>query len=385
MKSLQAKLNEALKSLTGLFVEADTTTVNAALPKVSDVFKIEEKDKKKYLTEILKNKDSEVDKFAEKVTKTKDGKTYFLTVKEDGKEVEYIFGEKLTDTAKQKFPKAKVKEEITEKNPYNLPDAFRKLGESIALLAISGLTNGKMKGNTKGKLNMDSETLSDAVDSSLIKDRYRIVFKGIESFNDEYYEKHTVYDIMEECAARSAYFEAKDAHKLSDDTEYVVLNDEKKIEKFNTDTIKTDNATKSFYSKTLKEFQDNFDNGVKSAKEQCDKNKDGGKIKDPITGKTVEIPEEGAIKHMFKAMGSGIGNFAMDTLGISSGKDIYSMMIRGIIGQFKEGSSVRRLLAAGAKARYNKVKKLKVSIVKGHIDELAKEIEEAKRNGSIPE
>ena len=390
MKSLHAKLNEALKSLTSLLTETEeqpqeeknkeTKTIGAALPKVADVFKIEEKDNKKYLTEILKDKDGDADKFADNVTKTKDGKTYFLKVKEDGQETEYIFGEKLIETAKNKYPKAKVKEEDNaDENPYNLPEAFRKLGESIALVAISGLTKGKMK----GKIDIKSDNLAEAVDSSLIKDRYKIVFKDIESFDDKYFDEHTIYDIMEDCAARSAYFEAKKVDKLGDG-EYVVKGNDNKIEKFNTDVITSDGATKSFYEKTLSNFQNEFDEGVKAAKEQCEKNKDGGKIKDPITNKTIEMPEEGAIKHMFKAMGSNVGGFAMDALGITSGKDVYSMMIRGIVGQFKEGSSVRKLLAQASKARYNKVRKLKVSIIKGHINETAKAIEDAKKQGGIP-
>lgn len=343
---------------------------------IAEVFKIEEKDKKKTIVEILDEGKAKNKAYVDGVTKSKDGKVYFLEYEKEN----YTFDEKLTDKCKELYPNAKEKvEKNDDAGKYDLDKAFELLGESITYLAISGITGGKMN---KG-VDVDSKELSKGIEGDVVLDRYKIVFKNIDE-KDDFYTSKTVYDIMDDFAARAAYFEANKAGKTDSSKEYVKKGEDDKIESFDVDLIKSDSATKAFFEKTLAGYQDSFDAGAKKAKEQCEKNKDGGKIKDPITNKVLEVPSSSIIGKALKDTAGKIGGTIRDVLGLN-GNDIYSKMFGMIVGQFKDGSTCRKLLAKASAARYKDAKKLKLKVVKGHVLEVIKAVEAAKKDKAIPQ
>lgn len=349
--------------------------------KFSDGFKLSN-DKK---TIVGFNKQDAADEFGNKFKKDKNGKWKF-----EGEEHDYAVSDDMQDKIAQLVDKWKKNNKSSHNNnEYNTPSTWENIGKSLCFLVIHNLTDGKMKGfeASGGDKNISGEKFAESVKPEDMLDRFKNAFKNIDEIDDNFLKKNNIFQIMDNFAARAAYHEAKNEDKLNQDQLDKYGTEEDGKFKYNIDFIKSNTATKSYYTKIFNEFQDALDEGVKAGKAEVDKLKsgEGGKVKDPLTGQTVSVDKDSFKKQLAKGALNKAGEIAGDLLGINDGKDIFSMAIRGVIGMIKDNGGIRKVLKMGKQIAWKKNGKLKNKDVKKHVDELNKDIEKRAKNKEIPE
>lgn len=346
--------------------------------KLTDVFQVDEEKKK--ILKILKP--DEVKLFKDRLKQNDDGQWYY---ENDETEVKY----EIDNSAQEKLSQLlkKSKSNGRDENPYSNVDVWRKIGESLCYLVMNKVTNGKMK-DGDAKVADYASNLANEVEPEEFVTRFRMAFKGNKEVDDSFFKDHNIFEVMNIFAARAAYLDAKHDDSLNaDQLDKYATEKDGKIE-YDEDFIASNTATKTETKKYLNEFEDAMDNGVKDGKEAVEKTKDkGGKIKDPLTGEVVEIDGPSFFKKLGSKALAGAAGVVGDVLGITDGKDIFSMAFRGILGMIRDEGGIRKMLARGKKAAWKQNKKLKNKTVKQNVLKLIKIIKDKSREKprGIPE
>lgn len=264
-------------------------------------------------------------------------------------------------------------------NSYDRGEDIERLGESLTLLTISGLTGGKMKGQFK---NLKSSDLK-VIDADIIIDRFMILFSDIKEIDKSFYKDKTIFDVMESFASRAVINNYLSENPDLDENEkkkYLVIDNNKK--NYKVGYAKNSFKTKYLYRSVLNNFHSKFDEGMVRAIKKCaELNKgEGGQIKDPITKRTLEVAPNGLIKKGLK----NFGGFLSDALGFSNGKDIYSRLFRLIATGIKENGGVFGILRKMQGKLLQENKKLSNKVLEGRVNETLQEIAEAKKRGETP-
>lgn len=264
-------------------------------------------------------------------------------------------------------------------NSYDRGEDFERLGESLTLLTISGLTGGKMKGQFK---NLKSSDLK-VIDADIVIDRFIILFGNIKEIDKSFYKDKTIFDVMESFASRAVinnYLSENPDLNEKEKKKYLEIDKNKK--NYKVGYAKNSFKTKYLYRSVLNNFQSKFDEGMVRAIKKCaELNKgEGGQIKDPITKRTIEVAPEGIINKGLK----NFGGFLSDALGFSNGKDIYSRLFRLIATGVKENGGIFGILRKMQGKLLQENKKLSNKVLEGRVNETLREIAEAKKRGETP-
>jgi len=264
-------------------------------------------------------------------------------------------------------------------NSYDRGEDFERLGESLTLLTISGLTGGKMKGQFK---NLKSSDLK-VIDADIVIDRFIILFGNIKEIDKSFYKDKTLFDVMESFASRAVinnYLSENPDLNEKEKKKYLEIDKNKK--NYKVGYAKNSFKTKYLYRSVLNNFQSKFDEGMVRAIKKCaELNKgEGGQIKDPITKRTIEVAPDGIINKGLK----NFGGFLSDALGFSNGKDIYSRLFRLIATGVKENGGIFGILRKMQGKLLQENKKLSNKVLEGRVNETLREIAEAKKRGETP-